>query len=128
MSKVIQFKEKKPKRICLYCQKEKDDYKFMKSMNEYYHKETNTIYDYSPCRECAEKWEQSIPIIEMSNKPVFKDMPFFANGVDAYPTGRCIGISENLFEGENEIGQPCLMIEDDYQKFIERIDQDFNKD
>lgn len=122
MAKVIQFKKQTPKRICLYCNKEKDDYKFDQSMNEYYHKESNTILDYSPCRECGDKWKKSIPIIEMTRKPLFKDMPFFATGVDAYPTGRCIGLTEDIFGGKAEKGQPLLMIEKDYQEIIDRID------
>ncbi len=105
------YRNSKPKAgVCFFCKK----------ITGYVPKNANSInatFNYEPCRECKEKWEQGVPVLEMSEKPLIDGQPPLEEGMDGYPTGRYMVINREALDVDEDTNI-VLMLQSDFEAVL----------
>lgn len=111
-------KELNTQTICLYCGKDKSIFPLihLKKPPE------KVIIDYEPCSECKKRWNEGVPVLEVTHTPTTNGQPSIgvdADGKSVYPTGAYMVLSPSLVEGK--IGEPTLCKSEDFRKIFNDI-------
>ena len=78
------------------------------------------VFDYEPCDDCHEMWQQGVPVLEVTNIPIHEGMPPINKEPIAYPTGRFVVINPEALVIKTTVGKPVLCNHSDFIKIFEK--------
>lgn len=111
------MKKNDVKTVCLFCGKGKDNSPIVK-VRDMKNIPQRVMVDYEPCAECKKEWDKGIPLIEVTTEPTHKGQPPISDGVNVYPTGRFIVLSEGALNEDYKVGVPTLCLKEDYETIL----------
>ena len=81
------------------------------------------ILNYEPCPKCKKLWEQGIPVLEVSKKPLNDAQAPICKNPLAYPTGTYAVVKPEALNGDYKIGKATLCYEQEFSKIFTNTDK-----